>query len=135
MMKRSSRILMIAGIIICLGAAFCATHYKSIFHTDIIEREEDEEEESGVAGQMSSWYWSRGYPDPSHLDDKYIQAWQQAQAMNNPDIQLAGSGTNTGSTNSQNRLEYGAWASIGPSTNIGGRILSLAVHPTTTTTL
>ncbi len=133
-MKRS-RILMIAGIVLCLGAVYCASNYRSIFKSDLFEREgeEEEEKESGVAGQMQTFLWQRGWPDPHNLNDKYLAAWQQAQAMRNPDV-LDGTG-NTGAVGSNNRLEYGAWTSIGPSTGIGGRILSLAVHPTTTTTV
>lgn len=135
-MKRRSKVLMVAGFVLCIGAMYCATNYKTIFKAGVFEREgeEDDDRESGVRGQMQHFLWQRGWPDATYLDDKFQQAWQQAQALRNPEI-LDGRPGYSGSTGSQNRLQYGAWTWIGPSNNIGGRILSLAVHPTTTSTV
>src|SRR5438477_12716024 len=108
-MKRRSIILMTVGIALCIGAIYYASNYKTIFNKDLFEGDKDrEEEESGVAGQMYHFLWAKGWPDAKYLDDKWMQAWQQAQALRNPEV-LDGRPGYSGSTGSQNKLQYGAW--------------------------
>ena len=91
------------------------------------EKEEKEEKETGADRQMMSWFWSRGYPDPTDLNHKFYSAWLQAQAMRHPEIYNGANGTSGAAG-----VEYfnGNWIGIGPSQNIGGRILSIAIDPT-----
>lgn len=83
------------------------------------EHENEEEKESGIAGQMMQWFTSRAYPDPYYLNDKYMNGWYQAQALRNQQIALRG-----------NQALSGMWNAIGPDNGIGGRILSIAIDPT-----
>lgn len=95
-------ILLIAGVFLL---ASCAS-----------EEYEEEEKESGADRQLATWFWSRGYPEPGDINDKFYHAWLQAKAMK--DAQL-------------NRTSQfsGNWMGIGPSQNIGGRILCIAIDP------
>ena len=87
------------------------------------QRGESEDEESGVDKQMAYWYYARAYPDPFYLDDKYANAWRQAQEIRKNQQNL-----NT-------KIMSGGWTSIGPSTGIGGRILNIAINPVKTTSI
>ncbi len=82
------------------------------------EYENEEEKEAGVDKQMFSWFTARAYPDPYYLNDKYMRAWQQAEAIRNKYAYR------------KTRVESGMWNSIGPNSGIGGRILSIAIDPT-----
>lgn len=82
---------------------------------------------SGAGKQMSQWFWGRAYPEPYHLNDKYMAAWEHAVKMKE-----YGAATRRG--NGTSRLTLGAWNSIGPRT-LGGRMLSLAINPVKRTTL
>ena len=86
------------------------------------EENEEEEKESGVDKQMAMWFYARAYPDPYYLNDKYQQAWEQAKTIRNKQY----------NSRSAARLGSAQWKSIGPSANIGGRILSLAINSTNT---
>ncbi len=88
---------------------------------------EEHEKESGADRQMSSWWWSRAYPDPTDINHKYYSGWLQAKAMRNPEVF---SGANAISGANGIDLFSGNWTPIGPSQNIGGRILSIAIDPT-----
>lgn len=80
--------------------------------------DEEDEKESGIAGQMFQWFAARAYPDPYYLNDKYMNGWLQAQAIRNQQETLPAS-----------RLLGGMWNAIGPDNGIGGRILTLAIDP------
>lgn len=41
------------------------------------EEEESEEKESGAEKQLMMWFQSKGYPNPSNLNDKYARGWEQ----------------------------------------------------------
>jgi len=90
---------------------------------------EEGDKDAGIDKEMSMWWWSRGYPDPGYIGMKYARAWDQALAMRNfPDDrdprQAAGGSSTPGTVN-----YVGNWTPIGPSQNIGGRILSIAIDP------
>jgi photosystem II stability/assembly factor-like uncharacterized protein len=89
---------------------------------------EEKEKETGADRQMMSWFWSRAYPDPTDLNHKFYSGWLQAQAMRHPVELLDGANGTSGA----NGIDYfnGNWIAIGPSQNIGGRILSIAIDPT-----
>jgi photosystem II stability/assembly factor-like uncharacterized protein len=78
--------------------------------------EEYEEEQSGVDRQLSSWFWSRGYPEPGDINDKFYKGWLHAKAMKDAGL-------------SRTSAFSGNWMGIGPSQNIGGRILCIAIDP------
>ena len=82
------------------------------------EEEEEGEREAGVDKQLSSFWWSRAYPEPGDINEKFYKAWIQAENMRKPADQLY-----------RTSLFSGNWIPIGPSQNIGGRILCIAVDP------
>lgn len=86
----------------------------------------EQEREDGVEKQMSSWWWSRAYPDPENINGKFYKAWEYSQAMKRPELLSSNSSGNF--TNNTN-LFNGNWMAIGPDQNIGGRILCVAVDP------
>lgn len=87
------------------------------------EKEEIIRRQTGVDKQLSMWFKGRAYPDPFYLDDKFNKAWIHAKAMKTPEA----------SNSYQSRVNFGGWTSLGgPSV---GRVLSIAIHPTTTSTL
>lgn len=87
---------------------------------------EEHEKESGADKQMISWWWSRAYPEPENINEKYYRGWLQAQALKNPEAVSQRYGANS-SKNAN--LFSGNWTAIGPDQNIGGRILSVAIDP------
>jgi len=87
--------------------------------SNVKEEGEEHEKESGADRQMSSWWWSRAYPDPTDINHKYYSGWLQAKAMRNPEVF---SGANAISGANGIDLFSGNWTPIGPSQNIGGRI-------------
>ena len=119
-------ILLLGGVLLCTSVIFLAPLKKSFVSSlnkakhELYETGEDEEDEkeSGVAGQMMSWFTARAYPDPYYLNDKFLRGWEQAQAIRNQQLS-----TRNG------RLLNGIWNSIGPNSIIGGRILTIAIDP------
>jgi photosystem II stability/assembly factor-like uncharacterized protein len=119
--------ILLLGAIVCLLAIIWLPLKKSFrFQPENISeehdgenREEEEAETSGIAGQMMYWFTARAYPDPYNLNDKFMKGWQEAEALRNQQL-----------TTRRGRLMSGMWNSIGPSANIGGRILSIAIDPT-----
>jgi Secretion system C-terminal sorting domain len=86
------------------------------------ENEEDEREETGADKQLSSWFWAKGYPDPSNLSKKYEQGWKQH-------LELAENTKRNFGYYKSRTAAMGNWVDIGPKV-FGGRILSLAISPT-----
>ncbi|MGB8194395.1 MAG: hypothetical protein WCF67_20860, partial [Chitinophagaceae bacterium] len=84
---------------------------------------EEEEKESGVDRQLASWWWSRAYPEPGDINDKFYKAWLHAEAMKKS-VQLQRENKVT-----ETNAFSGNWTAIGPSQNIGGRILCIAIDP------
>lgn len=91
------------------------------------ENEEAEERETmGVDKELTSWFQSRGFPDPYHMEAKYMRAWEYAvQLKKQAEPAARGEGINTN----------GNWTSIGPNNGIGGRVLTIAINPVKTTSL
>ena len=81
-----------------------------------IETEENDEKETGVDKQMFMWFESRAYPDPYHLNEKYMNGWLQAEAIRTRQQNTRGA-----------QIQSGLWNSIGPDNVIGGRVLSIAI--------
>lgn len=88
------------------------------------EENEEAEKESGVDGQMMTWFTARAYPDPYYLNDKFMKGWQEAEAIRHQQY-----------ASRRGRIMSGQWNSIGPSSGIGGRILSIAIDPTNSSKL
>lgn len=122
--------LSLKACIICIGMLSAAGFYIARHPLGNIFREEQEGEEdekdAGIDKEMSQWWWSRGYPDPRNIGSKYAQAWERAMQMRIPDDVKIGAGTNAAAGILYNQ---GNWTPIGPSQNIGGRILSIAIDP------
>lgn len=93
------------------------------------EEEEEKEKESGAEKQLSSWWWSRAYPGPLNISDRYYQGWLQSLELKDRDGFSNGSGIRG---ESGTNLFGGNWVPIGPNQNIGGRILSIAIDPQNT---
>lgn len=87
------------------------------------EGNEEQEKESGTDRQLTSLWWSRAYPDPGNINDKFYKGWLQAKAMREP-----GPLYRSQKLAAANAFR-GNWVGIGPSQNIGGRILCIAVDP------
>src|ERR1044071_2970189 len=84
------------------------------------------EKVAGVNRQMETWFQARGWPYPYNLNQNYKKGWETAEAIRNYTL------TRTSNTN---RTAAGAWVSLGPKTNIGGRMLSIAVNPVKSTSV
>jgi photosystem II stability/assembly factor-like uncharacterized protein len=89
-----------------------------------------QEREAGADKQAGSWFWSRAYPDPEGMNDKFFNGWLQAQAMKNPELKSQTATRGSLNTVSTSNLFSGNWTAIGPNQNIGGRVLCIAVDPT-----
>jgi hypothetical protein len=129
-MKRfSRRALIMLVLTILAGLYLVRLAFAAGFET---EWEEDEEEElqSGMIGQLESWWQARAWPDHTFISDKWWAAWEHAQAMRNTD----GSARRI-NPNARVDAVYGNWLSIGPNSGIGGRIITLTVHPANTNTI
>lgn len=86
------------------------------------EEEREDGHQSGADKQLQSWFWSKGYPNPENLGGKYENAWEQyLEIKKNTDKLL---NTNNARTNG-----YGGWASLGTVSNIGGRVVCIAIDP------
>lgn len=124
-------ITILTGAFLCLLALYF-TLPKNVFNTsskpEVYENEEvddeEEEKESGIAGQMFQWFSARAYPDPYYLNDKYMNGWLQAEAIRNQQTAAV-----------DYRVLGGMWNAIGPDNGIGGRILTLAIDPTNSSRL
>jgi photosystem II stability/assembly factor-like uncharacterized protein len=88
------------------------------------EENDNDEVEGGVEKEMAMWFLSRAYPDPYNLNEKYQRGWEQAIRIRKNQLALRGQ-----------QINSGAWVSLGPSSGIGGRILSIAINPVKTTTV
>lgn len=119
------------AILICITSIGIFVFVKSSIGSRLPEQERDEEKEerdAGIDKELSQWWWSKGYPDPRNIDGKYAKAWERALEMRQAEsynVKMA-EGTNA---SSGILFSNGNWAPIGPSQNIGGRILSIAIDP------
>ena len=117
-MKKITAITMAA---ICFAALCTGCH-----STAANNKEQNENEKSTDADkQMEQWFWSRGYPDPKNINEKYSGGWQQAKELETFTRNLLGSATAKGESSSG----LGSWVSLGPNSVIGGRTLSIAINP------
>lgn len=119
------RSLVLFGLIAVLATAFILYNRSSESEFEEEgEEEEENEKQSGVKGQMESWWQQRAYPDPFYINDKWWAAWEHEQAMRTDNT-----------SNSAARVEYGAWTNLGPNNGPGGRIVCLAINPGATQTI
>lgn len=126
------KLILLFGAFVCLFTILWFPLKKS-FHIsyeneNASERFEEEGEykegrQTGVEKQLSMWLWSKGYPDPVNLSEKYWKAWEQALEIkkNNPFGSIAMRGQET--------LSFGNWTVLGNVANIGGRVLCIAMDP------
>ena len=122
------KLFLIGMVIVVGGTLFRLSTAENSHPIEWLREEEGEEDEkqSGANKQMASWWWARAYPDPSNFNHNFYRDWIQAQAMRNREIL---SGANGVSEANDIDLFNGNWTAIGPSQNIGGRILSIAIDP------
>lgn len=83
------------------------------------EGEEYKERESGADKQLMMWFQSKGYPNPENLSGKYQAAWQQYLEIKK----------RTTPKDYYSRVSAANWTSLGDVSNIGGRMLCIAVDP------
>ena len=123
---KKSKILLLALVLSITAGCFFAIQNKWLKETEREGEYEngEEEKEAGIEKDMMSWFQSRGYPDPYFLNNKYQAAWKQAKKLKEL--------SNSINTRTQ---AAGSWVSLGPSTGIGGRILSIAINPTKPTSI
>ncbi|GGB04215.1 WD40/YVTN/BNR-like repeat-containing protein [Puia dinghuensis] len=120
---RTRLVLASAILTLCTGLCCRSPHQR--------DKDDEEEKDAGIDKELSAWWWSRAYPDPTNIGAKYMQAWQQALAMRpSPSHGKMAEGVKT-VTGGSNPITYttGNWAPIGPSTGIGGRIITIAISP------
>lgn len=97
-----------------IGTCFltsCDQQYTSI------KAEENEEKESGAEKQLLMWFQSKGYPNPSNLNEKYQNGWEQFLEIKKR------------SQSAVARTSAANWQSLGDVAGIGGRILCVTVDP------
>lgn len=129
-MKRLSRRNLVLLAFAILAGLFMVLLQPDAGAEEEWEEEEEDEKQSGMVGQLETWWQARAFPDPTYISDKWWAAWEHAQAMRTAD----GSSRRT-NPNARTDAQYGNWLSIGPNSGIGGRIIALAVHPTNTNTV
>lgn len=120
-MKRTHRrALVLFSLIAVLATALVLYNRHSEFEFEGEGEEEEEERgrESGSAQQMEYLFQTKAYPNREYLDDKFLAAWEHAEAMRSP-----------AAYNPAARTTYGAWSQVGTNLNVG-RVLSIAVDPT-----
>jgi Uncharacterized protein related to plant photosystem II stability/assembly factor len=117
-MKPRHRLLLSAIVLtVTLGSIF-------VWKSKVNEEFEDKEATSGVKGQLWSFWWARAYPDPTNITAKWMAAWEHEQALRMPDI-----------TTHPEARNYGNWTNLPFNNGPGGRILTLAIHPTNPNTV
>lgn len=118
-MKRITALTMAA---LCLAIIFisCNRNKENEFTN------EENERFSNADKQMESWFWTRAYPDPSNINEKFSGGWQQAKELESFTANLI-SGNAAAKGEQASRL--GNWVSLGPGKTIGGRTLSIAINP------
>ncbi len=75
------------------------------------------EKETGAEKQLAMWVHSKGYPNPNNLNDKYQAAWEQYLEIKKKTADV------------QTRVNAATWTSLGDVSNIGGRVLCIAIDP------
>lgn len=135
-MRRS----LLIGLLLAVGASVAAFRYvrqsqsekkvEAFFESEEEEEEEKEGHQTGADKQLQSWFWNAGYPNPENLGQKYEQAWQEYLAIKENTNKLLPSDPTARTAG------FGGWSSIGTTVaNIGGRVVCIAINPTTTSTL
>ncbi len=122
--------LLLSGAIACIILIF----FRGLSMDDVAstvdvfesEEEEEEERESGADKSLGIWWWSRAYPEPGDINEKFYQGWLRAQELKKPEVYY---GTGEAKENETISTFSGNWQAIGPDQNIGGRILSIAIDP------
>ena len=81
------------------------------------EPERKKGKQTGSEKQLMMWFHSKGYPNPSNLSGKYQAAWEQYLEIKKRTAEV------------QTRVEAATWTSLGDVSDIGGRVLCIAVDP------
>ncbi|MCB0714422.1 MAG: T9SS type A sorting domain-containing protein [Chitinophagaceae bacterium] len=94
------------------------------------EENEEFEKESGAALQLSSWFQSKGYPNPENLNGKYQQAWEEYKAIKKNTESILQTGEIY-----RIQGQVSNWSSLGDVADIAGRILCIEVDPNNSNTV
>lgn len=86
-------------------------------NTTSTKAEENEEKETGAEKQLLMWFQSKGYPNPSNLNEKYQNGWEQFLEIRKQ------------SSSAEVRTTAANWQSLGDVAGIGGRVLCITVDP------
>lgn len=111
----------VISILILAGVVVAVMYYTNAWPqtgSAAFESEEGEEMETGADRSLMTWWWSRAYPEPGDINEKFFRGWMHAERMRKDPAQLMRVAAFSGN-----------WMGIGPSQNIGGRILCIAVDP------
>lgn len=114
-MKKPLLLLLVTALFVGGAAVWKFTLQNE--NVETIEWDKKGKKKEKRAGDMLTWFTARAYPDPYYLTDKYLNGWHQAQVIRQKEVPTGAKNLN------------GMWNSIGPSTTIGGRILTIAVDP------
>ncbi len=84
-----------------------------------VERQAEvtKDKETGAEKQLAMWFHSKGYPNPNKLNEKYQAAWEQYLEVKKKTSDV------------QARVNAATWTSLGDVSNIGGRVLCIAIDP------
>ena len=114
-MKSLHRILVSFGIVACLAGVYFVMQK----HVPPAKKQEEvtrKKRYSGADKQMSYLFQTKAYPDPTYLNDKWMAAWEHAQAMKRPKAY-----------NPAARTPGGNWSQVS-GLNVG-RVLTVAIDP------
>ena len=90
--------------------------------------DDDKDGDAAAVGEMVTLWQSRAYPDPTNMEQKYLRAWDRAKQMRLEALDIKQELGINGTSGTQ--TYSGNWTSLGFSSTVGGRILSIAVNPT-----
>ncbi len=122
-MKKILPFLLLACVAIGATAFYFYGNYTSQSENNAGE---EKEKFTDADKHMNMWFWSRAYPDPTNLNEKYLTGWQQfLQLKENTNKIISSNATAKG----ESADGFGNWQSIGPNKTIGGRILTIAINP------
>jgi hypothetical protein len=130
MKKIRKKIVLIIFSFICVIGTLCVVKFHQIEKLyDHLTKQggDDDDGDAAAIGQMEMLWWSKAYPNPTGMTQKYLNAWDVAQELKRERENVRG----TAGVNGALGVEGygGTWTSIGPNTGIGGRILTIAVNP------
>ncbi|MBN8672610.1 MAG: T9SS type A sorting domain-containing protein [Chitinophagales bacterium] len=131
-MKKPLLLLAAAGIIATSYLAITQLESAKKDSGEQYEEPEDEgeenEEQSGAAKQLNTWFQAKGYPNAENLSEKYQKAWLQHLEIKKKSEQIYSRVASASNWTGLGYCQDGA-------TRIGGRIVCMAIDPNNTNNL